>query len=156
MREERKAVTSNVPPNASIHDAITVLRSIVEEVAGVGQPYSTDSYLPAHLIHDARTAIEQYEREPVTDEIHIGRLSPTELSAEATLINDSLGLQPISIRMEKALIEDFKTISAIEGIGYQTLMRQALWRFADCEMKRMPLGIASDMQQYEREQEASQ
>ena len=133
--------------------AIDALRAIVEEVAGVGQPYSTDSYMPAHLIHDARLAIEQYEREPGADENHIGRLSPTELSAEATLINDSLGLQPISIRMEKTLIENFKAIATIEGIGYQTLMRQALWSFADCEMKRMPRVIASDMQQYEREQE---
>ena len=43
--------------------AIDALRAIIEEVAGVGQPFSTDSYLPAHLIHDARQAIEQYERE---------------------------------------------------------------------------------------------
>jgi len=43
--------------------AIDVLRAIVEEVSGISQPYSTDSYLPAHLVHDARTAIEQYERE---------------------------------------------------------------------------------------------
>ena len=43
--------------------AIDALRAIVEEVSGAGQPYSTDSYLPAHLIHDARQAIEQYERE---------------------------------------------------------------------------------------------
>ena len=43
--------------------AIDVLRAIVEEVAGVGQPYSADSYLPARLIHDARQAIEQHERE---------------------------------------------------------------------------------------------
>ena len=136
--------------------AIDVLRAIVEEILGASQPFSADSYLPAHLINDARQAIEQYEREPGADENHIGRLSPAELSADAALIQDSLGLQPISIRLEKALIEDFKTISAIDGIGYQTLMRQALWRFADCEMKRMPRGIASDMQQYEREQEASQ
>lgn len=43
--------------------AIDALRAIVEEVAGVGQPFSADSYLTAHLIHDARQAIEQYERE---------------------------------------------------------------------------------------------
>ncbi len=42
--------------------AIDVLRAIIEEVAGVCQPYSTDSYLPAHLIHDARQVIEQYDR----------------------------------------------------------------------------------------------
>ncbi len=133
--------------------AIDVLRAIVEEILGASQPFSADSYLPAHLINDALQAIEQYDREPVTDEIHIGRLSPAELSADAALIQDSLGLQPISIRLEKTLIENFKAAATIEGIGYQTLMRQALWRFADCEMKRMPRGIASDMQQHEREQE---
>ncbi len=63
MREERKAVTSNVPSNASIPDAITVLRSIVEEVSGASQPISEASYLPASLVHDARQAIEAHERE---------------------------------------------------------------------------------------------
>ena len=44
-------------------NAIDVLKAIVEEVAGAGFPFSADSYLPAHLIHDARTAIEAHERE---------------------------------------------------------------------------------------------
>jgi len=44
-------------------NAIDVLRAIVEEVAGVGQPISEASYLPASLVHDARMAIEQHERE---------------------------------------------------------------------------------------------
>ena len=42
--------------------AIAVLRAIVQEVAGHEQPYSSDSYLPSHLIHDARQAIEAHER----------------------------------------------------------------------------------------------
>ena len=37
-------------------------RAIVAEVAGHEQPFSADSYLPAHLIHDARQAIEAHER----------------------------------------------------------------------------------------------
>ena len=40
-------------------DPVSVLMAIVEEVAGAGQPFSADSYLPAHLIHDARQAIEE-------------------------------------------------------------------------------------------------
>jgi hypothetical protein len=44
-------------------NAIDVLRSIVEEVAGAGQPISADSYLPASLVHDARQVIEAHERE---------------------------------------------------------------------------------------------
>ena len=41
---------------------IEVLRAIVEEVAGASQPFSADSYLPAHLIHDARQVIKEHER----------------------------------------------------------------------------------------------
>lgn len=44
--------------------ALDVLRAIVIEVAGHERPYSSDSYLPAHLIHDARAVIEQAERQP--------------------------------------------------------------------------------------------
>ena len=44
-------------------NAIDVLKAIVEEVAGAGFPFSVDSYLPAHLIHDARQVIEAHERE---------------------------------------------------------------------------------------------
>lgn len=39
-------------------DPIAVLEAIVAEVAGAGQPFSADSYLPPHLVHDARQAIE--------------------------------------------------------------------------------------------------
>ncbi len=63
MRAERQAVKANATANTTSHDTVTVLRAIVEEVSGVRPPFSTDSYLPAHLIHDARLAIERYERE---------------------------------------------------------------------------------------------
>ena len=52
-------------------------------------------------------------------------------------IDDSLGLQMISIRMQKSLIEDFKLIAKMNGMGYQPLMKQVLKRFADCEKKRI-------------------
>jgi hypothetical protein len=59
-------------------------------------------------------------------------------SAETTrAINDALGLQMISIRLPKSVIEDFKVIAQIEGVGYQPLMRTALIRFAECEAKRV-------------------
>jgi len=51
------------------------------------------------------------------------------------IIDDAVGLQPISIRLQKSLIEDFKLIGELNGIGYQTLMRQVLKRFVDCEKK---------------------
>ena len=43
--------------------AIDVLRAIVEEILGASQPFSADSYLPAHLINDALQVIEAHERE---------------------------------------------------------------------------------------------
>lgn len=53
-------------------------------------------------------------------------------------IDLALNLQPISIRLEKGLIEAFKFISAHhKNIGYQTLMRQALHRFATAEVKNI-------------------
>ena len=41
-------------------------------------------------------------------------------------VDDALGLQLISIRLQKALIEELKALSKEEGIGYQPLMRQIL------------------------------
>ncbi|HJV72721.1 MAG TPA: hypothetical protein VJ654_00740 [Noviherbaspirillum sp.] len=53
----------------------------------------------------------------------------------AKAIDDTLGLQSISIRLQKDLIEDFKLIAKIHGMGYQPLMREALKRFAEGEIK---------------------
>lgn len=54
-----------------------------------------------------------------------------------TQIDEALQLQPISIRLQKSLLDDLKAIGAIRGIGYQPLIRQILWRFADCEKKQI-------------------
>ena len=55
----------------------------------------------------------------------------------SSIIDETIGLQAISIRLQKSLIEDFKAIAELNDIGYQTLMRQVLKRFADCEKKRL-------------------
>lgn len=52
-------------------------------------------------------------------------------------IDDALELQSISIRLQKSLIDDFKAIAELNGLGYQPLMRQVLNRFADCEKKKI-------------------
>jgi len=52
-------------------------------------------------------------------------------------IDASLGLKPISIRLQASLIEDLKMIAKLNGIGYQPLMRQVLVRFADSEKKQL-------------------
>ena len=56
-------------------------------------------------------------------------------------IDDSLGLQMISIRLDKSLIDSFKILGAFYGLGYQPLMRDALKRFADAEMKEIVSGL---------------
>lgn len=74
-----------------------------------------------------------------------------DLSAEKALINEALELQPISIRLQKTLIDDFKMIAQMNGgIGYQTLMRQVLKRFADCETKRILRELASEQAKSKR------
>jgi uncharacterized protein (DUF4415 family) len=59
----------------------------------------------------------------------------------AKQIDDALGLQMISIRLDKGLIESFKMLGAFHGLGYQPLMRDALKRFADAEMKSIVSGF---------------
>jgi len=52
-------------------------------------------------------------------------------------LDDALSLQMISIRLQKELLEDLKFLARYHGMGYQPLMKQALRRFADAEMKRI-------------------
>ncbi|WP_175023302.1 hypothetical protein [Rugamonas rivuli] len=54
-------------------------------------------------------------------------------------VDDALGLQLISIRLQKELIEDYKKIAEFHGVGYQPLMRDALKRFAEAEYKRIAI-----------------
>jgi activator of HSP90 ATPase len=55
----------------------------------------------------------------------------------------------ISIRLPESLIEDFKNIATIRcgAMGYQTLMRQVLKRFATSELKMIAREMADQMQQ---------
>ena len=54
-----------------------------------------------------------------------------------TAIDDAAGTQLISIRISKAMLNDLKVIAAHnKGIGYQTLMKQVMQRFIDCEKKQ--------------------
>lgn len=52
-----------------------------------------------------------------------------------TQIDDALGLQMISIRLEKDLIESYKLLGTKYDLGYQPLMREALKRFVEGEFK---------------------
>lgn len=81
---------------------------------------------------------EAWETEELgADEKHV-KVAPHELTKQ---IEDTLGMQAISIRLEKSLIESFKMLGSFHGVGYQPLMRDALKRFADAEMKAIVSGI---------------
>lgn len=64
------------------------------------------------------------------------RVAPGKLASE---IDDALGLQMISIRLDKELIDMFKLLGGKYQMGYQPLMREALKRFVDGELKMVAL-----------------
>jgi uncharacterized protein (DUF4415 family) len=59
-------------------------------------------------------------------------VAPSKLAAE---IDEALGLQMISIRLNKDLIDAFKLLGIKHEMGYQPLMREALKRFVEGEYK---------------------
>ena len=71
------------------------------------------------------------------DESHMVALSEEDQKKNEAIIDEALGLKAISIRLENELIDEFKMIAKYHNIGYQPLMRQALNRFAKCELKKM-------------------
>jgi len=77
-----------------------------------------------------------------------GQLGTSEVNARPAAkdleaaIDASLGLQAISIRLPKQLIDAYKLIAAHHGIGYQPLMRDILQRFA-------PEGLKEVLQHHE-------
>jgi hypothetical protein len=72
------------------------------------------------------------------DEDHVRR-SPPEREQS---VDDTLGLQMISIRLQKELIEQLKFIANYHGVGYQPLIRDVLCRWARSEV----FTIAEQMQ----------
>lgn len=52
-------------------------------------------------------------------------------------VDEALGLQLISIRLQKQLLGDLKKIAEIHGIGYQPMIRDLLNRFARDEIKKI-------------------
>lgn len=80
---------------------------------------------------DLVVALESGEIE--LDETHVKR---ADITVEAE-VEHSLGLQMISIRLQKRLIHDLKFISTAHGIGYQPLIRDILSRFVAHEVKQI-------------------
>ena len=83
-------------------------------------------------------AEDPWESEALGDsQAHARKVSP-EVAAQ---IEESLSLQMISIRLDRSLIDSFKLLADFHGVGYQPLMRDALKRFADAEMKSIVSGV---------------
>lgn len=72
----------------------------------------------------------------------------------AKQIDEVLGLQLISIRLEKSLIDSFKLLGTFHGLGYQPLMRDALKRFADAEMKAIVSGVVKSQKKLQTQRQA--
>jgi predicted DNA binding CopG/RHH family protein len=81
-------------------------------------------------------SVENWESGALGQDAAHAKRAPKELDQA---VDDSLGLQAISIRLSKELIEDYKIIAKMHGIGYQPLMRDALKRFAESEYKRLAI-----------------
>jgi predicted DNA binding CopG/RHH family protein len=77
----------------------------------------------------------------------------TDVDEEA--INASMALTPITIRLQKSLIDDFKRIAKQHGIGYQPLMRQVLTRFAVHETRQMANDLLRERAKLEKEAKAA-
>jgi vacuolar-type H+-ATPase subunit C/Vma6 len=65
-------------------------------------------------------------------------------------IDEAMGMQMISIRLPKELVEDFKMIARFHKLGYQPLMRDALKRFAASELKIMAIEYAAQREAEEK------
>jgi len=44
-------------------------------------------------------------------------------------IQDALGLQPVTVRLQKELVEQLKVLAKKDGLGYQPLIRHILTRY---------------------------
>lgn len=67
-------------------------------------------------------------------------------------IDASLGMQAISIRLQTELINEFKIIAKVYGIGYQPLMRDALKHFAETELKKIAIEYAKSLPKKKKEE----
>ncbi len=68
---------------------------------------------------------------------------------EDAALDAAFGLKAISIRLESEMIDQYKLVASHYGMGYQPLMRQALHRFVEAELKK----IAIDAMTSEKEME---
>ena len=93
------------------------------------------------VVDDCEGAMAQRKkRKTRSDPWEDGRLGADERfvavmpQEENARVDEAMGLQMISIRLSKRLIDELKVIAQHNGIGYQPLMRNVLSRFARGEL----------------------
>lgn len=57
-------------------------------------------------------------------------------AAQEQSLDDKMGLQIISIRLQKSLIDDLKDLAGEDGLGYQPYIRQLLTQHVRNEKKK--------------------
>jgi len=71
-------------------------------------------------------------REVGAEEKFVRKVSPERDKA----VDEKLGLQIISVRLQKSLIDDLKELAAENGLGYQPYLRQVLTKHVREEKKK--------------------
>jgi uncharacterized protein (DUF4415 family) len=91
---------------------------------------------PKQRVTEITDSLEAWESGELGQSDEHAKAAPSKLASE---IDDALGLQMISIRLDKELIDMFKLLGGKYQMGYQPLMREALKRFVDGELKMVAL-----------------
>lgn len=68
---------------------------------------------------------------------------------DANAVSNALGLQMISIRLQRGLLQDLRLIADHHGIGYQPMIRDLLNRFARSEIRNI---LCDRLQAIERQE----
>ncbi len=87
------------------------------------------------------------EHEFTAEDLANGSVHISRTRAEQEVeIDNALGLQAISIRLPKKLIDELKFIARVYGVGYQPLVRNHLEFYAESEMKMIKRDLLDDFQ----------
>ena len=68
------------------------------------------------------------------------------------LVDESVGIKPVSIRLDQKMIDELKLFAEMEGLKYQPLIRVILARWLEGEKKRY-VKYRLDQRRKEQEQE---
>lgn len=97
--------------------------------------------------------IEKWENKELGADADFVRVA-SEFDEQA--LDDALGMQLISIRLQRKLIADLKRIAGHYEIGYQPMIRDLLNRFVNSELKLMLKKEIEELEQAEADAESTE